>query len=147
MATSSAVQGCNTTGQAEVRLLQVRWAAETCLRISARSYRDWATSFTDGLVRFSPPVQRAVQETVDALREEGHECVEFAVPDVLEMARVFVALTSADRYQTLTSHVGPDPRVSMQHCQKALLSDVHGLQGPVVVPGHHCIQPSWYVVT
>jgi len=62
------------------------------------------------VVRASPAVQRAVQETVDALRKAGHECVEFAVPNMTEMARVFVALTSADKYETLTSHLGPDPK-------------------------------------
>lgn len=65
----------------------------------------------DPFFRASPAVQRAVQETVDALTKEGHECVEFAVPDMMEMARIFVALTSADKYHTLTSHLGPDPRV------------------------------------
>jgi len=35
---------------------------------------------TDGLVKDSPACQRAVLETVTALRREGHECVEFSVP-------------------------------------------------------------------
>ncbi|KAG8945601.1 hypothetical protein FRC04_000648 [Tulasnella sp. 424] len=65
---------------------------------------------TDQLIKVSPACQRAVQETVDALREQGHECVEFVIPNNLEAARVFVALTSADGYKTLTSHIGPDPR-------------------------------------
>ena len=34
----------------------------------------------DGLVKASPACKRAVLETVEALRSEGHECVEFAVP-------------------------------------------------------------------
>jgi Asp-tRNA(Asn)/Glu-tRNA(Gln) amidotransferase A subunit family amidase len=34
----------------------------------------------DGLVKASPPCKRAVLETVEALRREGHECIEFAVP-------------------------------------------------------------------
>ena len=34
----------------------------------------------DGLVKASPACKRAVLETVEALRREGHECVEFAVP-------------------------------------------------------------------
>lgn len=70
-----------------------------CLRASA-----------DPLLKASPASQRAVQETVDALRKQGHECVEFVIPNVIEAARVFVALTSADGYKTLTSHIGPDPR-------------------------------------
>ncbi|KAG8888239.1 hypothetical protein FRB99_004140, partial [Tulasnella sp. 403] len=63
-----------------------------------------------GLSKACPAVQRAVQETVDALVKAGHECVEFVVPNELEGARVFVAVTSADRYETLTSHIGPDPK-------------------------------------
>ncbi|KAG9029896.1 hypothetical protein FS837_003439, partial [Tulasnella sp. UAMH 9824] len=65
---------------------------------------------TDLLLKASPACQRAVQETVDALRKQGHECVEFVIPNVIEAARIFVALTSADGYKTLTSHIGPDPR-------------------------------------
>ncbi|KAG8926376.1 hypothetical protein FRC01_008949 [Tulasnella sp. 417] len=65
---------------------------------------------TDPLLKSSPACQRAVQETVDALRKQGHECVEFVIPNPIEAARVFVALTSADGYKTLTSHIGPDPR-------------------------------------
>ena len=34
----------------------------------------------DGLVKASPACKRAVLETVEALRREGHECVEFDVP-------------------------------------------------------------------
>ncbi|KAG8861472.1 hypothetical protein FRB96_002921 [Tulasnella sp. 330] len=67
---------------------------------------------SDPLMRASPVVQRAVQESVDALRKQGHDCVEFVVPDMLEMARIFVALTSADKHQTLLSHIGPDDKDS-----------------------------------
>lgn len=34
----------------------------------------------DNFVKASPVCQRAVMETVEALRREGHECVEFSVP-------------------------------------------------------------------
>ena len=69
-----------------------------------------ATSQPDSIIRSCPGVERAVQETVDALTRQGHECVEIQVPDFLEAMRVFVALTSADKYETLTSHIGPDPK-------------------------------------
>jgi Asp-tRNA(Asn)/Glu-tRNA(Gln) amidotransferase A subunit family amidase len=36
---------------------------------------------TDGFVKASPASQRAVQETVDALRRDGWECIEFEPPD------------------------------------------------------------------
>ena len=34
----------------------------------------------DGLVKASPACKRAVLETVEALRKDGHECVEFSIP-------------------------------------------------------------------
>jgi Asp-tRNA(Asn)/Glu-tRNA(Gln) amidotransferase A subunit family amidase len=36
---------------------------------------------TDGFIKISPACQRAVQETVDALRRDGWECIEFEPPD------------------------------------------------------------------
>lgn len=36
---------------------------------------------TDLLVKASPACKRAVMETVEALRREGHECKEFELPD------------------------------------------------------------------
>jgi len=35
---------------------------------------------SDGYAKASPACARAVLETVEALRKEGHECVEFDVP-------------------------------------------------------------------
>ena len=35
----------------------------------------------DGVVKGSPACHRAVLETVEALREAGHECVEIEPPD------------------------------------------------------------------
>ncbi|KAF8325793.1 amidase signature enzyme [Cantharellus anzutake] len=64
---------------------------------------------SDGIVKASPSCQRAVIQTVKALRAAGHECVLFGPPNVLEAMRIFIALTAADGYKTLTSHIGPDP--------------------------------------
>ena len=36
--------------------------------------------FNDGMARITPACYRAVSETVEALRKEGHECVEFELP-------------------------------------------------------------------
>jgi Asp-tRNA(Asn)/Glu-tRNA(Gln) amidotransferase A subunit family amidase len=84
---------------------------------------------TDHYIKASPSCQRAVLETVDALRRAGHECVEFDLPaghfftphiskintypcDIVEVAlKVFVGLTSADGYKTMLSHLGPDAKV------------------------------------
>ena len=35
----------------------------------------------DGFIKASPACKRAVLETVEALRRNGHECVEIALPD------------------------------------------------------------------
>lgn len=50
----------------------------------------------DGFCRASPAVVRAIHETVTALELQGHECVEFEPPNVMEAMEIFVALTSAD---------------------------------------------------
>jgi len=65
---------------------------------------------SDGIIKASPACQRAVTESVDALRKAGHECVAFTPPDVLEAMKIFVGLTAADGYETLLSHLGPDPQ-------------------------------------
>jgi amidase len=83
---------------------------------------------TDGAVKGSPACHRAVLETVDALRKEGHECVQIDPPDcackgnflmaelkflvsAAQALRLFTGITSADGYKKLTEHLGPDKRV------------------------------------
>ena len=39
------------------------------------------TLVIDDFVKASPVCRRAVLETVDALRRQGHECIEFKVPE------------------------------------------------------------------
>ena len=48
----------------------------------------------DGLVKVSPVCKRAVLETVKALRANGHECVEFAVPS--RMRLFLIPFTQSD---------------------------------------------------
>lgn len=86
------------------------------------------TFHSDMLVKASPANRRAVLETVAALERQGHDCVEFEVPErasgpttatrlssnliVASCAlEIFVGLTSADGYKKITSHLGPDPQV------------------------------------
>ncbi|GJE91018.1 amidase signature enzyme [Phanerochaete sordida] len=64
----------------------------------------------DGFIRSSPASRRAVLETVEALRREGHECVEFAIPDMLKAINIFLSLTLADGNKTLFSPIRQDPR-------------------------------------
>lgn len=66
----------------------------------------------DGFVKASPANKRAVLETVKALQEQGHECVEFKIPDPTRPLEVFVAITTSDGYKTLEAHTGPDPKES-----------------------------------
>ncbi|KAJ2923905.1 hypothetical protein H1R20_g13191, partial [Candolleomyces eurysporus] len=65
---------------------------------------------SDGFIKASPACKRAVLETVDALRKQGHECVEISLPDTSIATNLFVGLTSADGYKTLLSHLGPDKK-------------------------------------
>ncbi|KAF8317467.1 amidase signature enzyme [Clavulina sp. PMI_390] len=65
---------------------------------------------SDGVVKASPACQRGVIEAVQALREQGHECIQFTPPNVSEALRIFVGLTSADAYRTRLSHLGSDPK-------------------------------------
>ncbi|KAH0582754.1 hypothetical protein H2248_010669 [Termitomyces sp. 'cryptogamus'] len=65
---------------------------------------------SDHFVKASPACQRAVLETVEALRKKGHECIEINVPDAPEAFNIFVGLTSADGYKKMLSHLGPDPK-------------------------------------
>jgi Asp-tRNA(Asn)/Glu-tRNA(Gln) amidotransferase A subunit family amidase len=63
----------------------------------------------DNLFTTSPACQRAVKETVAALRKAGHECIELDPPDAVECMRIFVALSSADGYEGLLSNLDGDP--------------------------------------
>ncbi|KAJ7052244.1 amidase [Mycena amicta] len=65
--------------------------------------------YTEFYVKASPASQRAVMDTVAALRKQGHECVEVEIPTPDEVMRIYVALCSADGYKTLLSGVGSDP--------------------------------------
>ncbi|GAA5970793.1 hypothetical protein JCM11641_004457 [Rhodosporidiobolus odoratus] len=67
---------------------------------------------TDGFCHASPACERAVLETVKALRRQGHQCIEFSPPNPLEAMELFVALTSAGRYETLLSGLQGDPQES-----------------------------------
>lgn len=84
---------------------------------------------TDTMVQSSPANVRAVQETVDALRSHGHECVEFTPSlSILislralgsahilgwigqEAMGTFVGLATADGYRRMLSTVESDPKV------------------------------------
>ncbi|KAH9851937.1 amidase signature enzyme [Lenzites betulinus] len=63
---------------------------------------------SDNFIKASPACQRAVRETVNALRKAGHECVEFELPHAARAMEIFIGLTAADKYRTLTADLGDD---------------------------------------
>ncbi|KAF8957476.1 amidase [Flammula alnicola] len=66
--------------------------------------------FLYNYIKASPACKRAVLETVEALRDAGHECVEFELPESHIPFNLFAAITSSDGYKTMLSHLGPDPK-------------------------------------
>ncbi|GAA5904507.1 uncharacterized protein JCM6883_006515 [Sporobolomyces salmoneus] len=67
---------------------------------------------TDGFCHASPACSRAVLETVEALRKQGHEVVEIPSPNAIEAMEIFVALTSANGYEPLLANLMGDPQES-----------------------------------
>ncbi|KAI0027805.1 amidase signature domain-containing protein [Vararia minispora EC-137] len=67
---------------------------------------------SDYFIKASPACKRAVLETVEALRSQGHECIDFRVPGAVRALELFVALSSSDGYRTVLSDIGPDKRES-----------------------------------
>lgn len=65
----------------------------------------------DGCIKPSPATERAVMETVAALRAAGHDVVEFVPPDVNAAVELFAGFTSADGYSTVLAPIGNDPKV------------------------------------
>lgn len=58
---------------------------------------------TDTIVEPSPACARALKISVNALKEMGHECIEFDVPDPLEALTVGAQLLCSDGIETATS--------------------------------------------
>lgn len=67
---------------------------------------------TDGFCHASPACTRAVLETAEALRKQGHEVVEIPSPNAIEAMEIFVALTSSTGYEPLLENLLGDPQES-----------------------------------
>ncbi|KAI0343231.1 amidase [Trametopsis cervina] len=66
---------------------------------------------SDPYVRSSPACQRAVYETVEALRLAGHECIELPFPAESDIAiQHLLSLVNADGNKTLFTPIGSDPK-------------------------------------
>ncbi|KAH0833464.1 amidase signature domain-containing protein [Lanmaoa asiatica] len=70
---------------------------------------------TYAMLQSSPVNVRAVQETIDALRSRGHECVEFFPSLSKEAMNAFVGLTTADGYRRMLSTIESDPKVRVNY--------------------------------
>ncbi|TCD61777.1 hypothetical protein EIP91_007955 [Steccherinum ochraceum] len=65
---------------------------------------------SDNFIKASPVCQRAVLESVKALRAAGHECVEITIPDPSVPMEIFLASSGADGFKTLMADLGRDPQ-------------------------------------
>ncbi|CAE6381691.1 unnamed protein product [Rhizoctonia solani] len=63
---------------------------------------------SDRFVRASPACQRAVLESVEALKGKGHIIEEVNPPDIAELLKLFVEISAADGYKTMLSHLQSD---------------------------------------
>ncbi|CAE6428148.1 unnamed protein product [Rhizoctonia solani] len=63
---------------------------------------------SDRFVRASPACQRAVQESVTALRRRGHKVEEVTPPDMAELLKLFIEISAADGYKTMLSNLKSD---------------------------------------
>ncbi|KAJ7881391.1 amidase signature domain-containing protein [Mycena leptocephala] len=64
---------------------------------------------SDGIMKASPACIRAMEQTIDALKLAGHECIELDQHLTPEILKLYLVLTSADGYKTLLREKGSDP--------------------------------------
>ncbi|KAG1738410.1 amidase signature domain-containing protein [Suillus paluster] len=64
---------------------------------------------SDDMTQTSPVCQRAVLETVSALRKQGHECLEFTSHLNTTAMEVFIGLVTSDGYKKMLSYLDSDP--------------------------------------
>jgi Asp-tRNA(Asn)/Glu-tRNA(Gln) amidotransferase A subunit family amidase len=114
--------------------------------------------FNDGMARITPACRRAVSETVEALRRQGHECIEFELPSRMLVAcryvsksphffytaaekasEIYIALTAASGNKDFFKNKGPDPTVwkafSCLSCADLILQDPNLELALAYVPG------------
>ena len=61
--------------------------------------------FNDGMARITPACHRAVSETVEALRKQGHECVEFELPSCVLVTRLRCVSEPSHYFPQLGKHL------------------------------------------
>lgn len=81
----------------------------------------------DGFVPASPACSRAVLETVEALRKEGHTVVEFKPPRILDAIVLYYSLMTSDNARTLTNQL--EGEVWEDYCSRL----ISGIRLPVLV--------------
>ncbi|TEB18654.1 general amidase [Coprinellus micaceus] len=67
---------------------------------------------SDGFIKASPACKRAVLETIKALRQNGHECVEITLPDTATACKLYAGMHSSDGFKTLLGPLGRDQKDS-----------------------------------
>jgi Asp-tRNA(Asn)/Glu-tRNA(Gln) amidotransferase A subunit family amidase len=75
------------------------WMDATFARYTGRKLK-FGYFFDDGVTISSPPVKRAIMQTVEALKAQGHEVELTMPPKVIEAVRIFVAMTSHNGYSS-----------------------------------------------
>ncbi|GAA5962388.1 hypothetical protein JCM8115_001474 [Rhodotorula mucilaginosa] len=73
----------------------------------------------DGFCAASPACERAVMETVEALRKAGHEVIEFEPTPAAEALEYFLALASAGEFEIVLSYLKNDPAEAFM-CQATM---------------------------
>ena len=118
---------------------------------------------TDGFLDPTPACQRAVRETVKALRQAGHDVVPFKPPNAFEIVKSFFGLMGADGGKTFVEALGNDPRevavgkvlnlyrtpYIVKYCLSALLHTLGQTQAAeLIVSTHECsVQQLWKLQT
>lgn len=67
------------------RVVFGKWANDSAAPVPYREVQletnlKFGYYFSDGMAQTTPACSRAISETVEALRNQGHECVEFELP-------------------------------------------------------------------
>jgi Asp-tRNA(Asn)/Glu-tRNA(Gln) amidotransferase A subunit family amidase len=101
-------------------MLPSPWKQDLYDTYSTKKKLRFAYYYDDGITIGSPPTQRAILETLAALKAQGHELVHIAPPYAVELFHTFIAITSAEgyfshlmylihRYYDLRNPIRPDP--------------------------------------
>jgi len=78
-------------------VLPISWRDSQFAKYSSKKLK-FGYYFDDGVTISSPPVKRAILQTAEALKSQGHEVIPVLPPNALEAVRIFVGLTACEGY-------------------------------------------------